>query len=78
MEISSSPTIYTNHCRRINEQLQHRKPIWDGKLFELQNLLKDIASSSPLSMIDTEVKIPLSLSLLIPSIRQPFFNVVQI
>ena len=50
-----SPTIFTNHCRRIHEQLQHRKPIWEGKLFELQNLLKDIASSSPLSIVDTEV-----------------------
>lgn len=52
--ISLSQTIFTNHCRKIAEQLQTSKPIWEEKLSELQNLLKDIASSQ-LSPIETEV-----------------------
>jgi hypothetical protein len=49
-----SQSIFVNHCRKIFEQLQNCKPIWEEKLSDLQNLLKDI-SSFQLLTIETEV-----------------------
>jgi hypothetical protein len=51
---SSSQSIFINHCRKIAEQLENCKPIWEEKLADLQNLLKDI-SSFQWSTIQNEV-----------------------
>ncbi|CAF1570887.1 unnamed protein product [Rotaria magnacalcarata] len=40
----SSQSIFINHCRKISDQLQKLKPIWEEKLAYLQNLLKNISS----------------------------------
>ncbi|CAF0895604.1 unnamed protein product [Adineta steineri] len=40
----SSPSLFINHCRKMTEQLQKLKPIWEEKLVDLQNQLKNISS----------------------------------
>ncbi|CAF2305453.1 unnamed protein product [Rotaria sp. Silwood2] len=37
-------SVFIHHCRKIAEQLQRSKPIWDRKIVVLQHLLKDISS----------------------------------
>ncbi|CAF0777747.1 unnamed protein product [Rotaria sordida] len=41
---SSQQSVFIHHCRKIAEQLQRSKPIWDRKIVNLQHLLKDISS----------------------------------
>lgn len=43
--LRTNQSIFTNHCRKIAEQLQNCKPIWEEKLSELQNFLRTISSS---------------------------------
>ncbi|CAF3705973.1 unnamed protein product [Adineta steineri] len=40
----SSPSLFINHCRKMTEQLLKLKPIWEEKLVDLQNQLKNISS----------------------------------
>jgi hypothetical protein len=50
----SSQSLFLNHCRKIAQQLQNLKPIWEQKLADLQNQLKDV-SSFQWSTIKSEV-----------------------
>ncbi|CAF3711258.1 unnamed protein product [Adineta steineri] len=43
---NSSPqqSVFMQHCRKIAEQLQRCKPIWERKMIDLQHLLKDMST----------------------------------
>ncbi|UJR22586.1 hypothetical protein I4U23_025631 [Adineta vaga] len=42
--LKTNQSLFINHCRKIIEQLQKFKPIWDEKLVDLQKQLKDFST----------------------------------
>ncbi|CAM4796236.1 unnamed protein product [Rotaria magnacalcarata] len=67
---NSSPqkSVFMHHCRKIAEQLQRCKPIWDRKIVDLQHLLKEV-SSYDWSIVKSETTFLQRRSTLINSIQ---------
>ncbi|UJR26496.1 hypothetical protein I4U23_007823 [Adineta vaga] len=42
--VSTQQSVFLQHCRKMAEQLQRSKPIWEQKMIDLQHLLKDMST----------------------------------
>ena len=51
----SSQSLFANHCRKIAEQVEKCKPIWEAKLAELQKQLIQLSAETNQVLSYTEM-----------------------